>query len=166
MKKFEFEPGSYSEQCNEFFSADQEWRPTANSLLSRMVTWAQYPNRYWLTQYGNEVQSVLRRTRVEHKMFQLASMSADRTEDGLRNLEFWYAVQNAEVEHEHLMYMNHLVDPRQDNTNARLELKNDMIFVIDNDLCVPNGQELLRMRNALKLGYMDGYEEYPARDPS
>lgn len=158
MSKFEFSPGSYSERCKTFFDDDHEWSDTPSELVGRVVTWAQYPNRYLLTEYGSEINNFLRRTRVQHKMYELALMSAVRTSDKMQSLESWYVVQTPEISHEQVFHMGHLVDPQAPTVITNNELKNDMLFMIDNDMCTPNSEDILRLDAALKLGQMDGYE--------
>lgn len=158
MKKFEYEAGSYSKRCAMFFNDTQQWNELANGSLSRVVTWAQYPNRYWLTEYAHQKKDFLQRTKVQHKLFQLALLSATRTSDNMRSLEYWYAVQSPEIQPEQVYYMNHLVDPTANQSALADEIKNDMYFMIDNHFCIPNDDDLRHFSEALEIGYLDGYE--------
>lgn len=156
---------SYSERCKMFFADNHEWNAIPGGPLTRVVAWDQFPHKYLLSEYGTEVETEdsPRLARIQHKMYQLAMVSPTEGLDTLQNFQFWYAIQPPEAEHEHIVYMNHVVDPRAKQTALSNEIKNDMLFMIDNDLCVPNDEELLQFSEALELGYLDGYKQCPPK---
>lgn len=152
-----FEPGSYGERCAKFFEGNQEWeKRSEQDLASRAVTWAQYPNRYVLTQYGREAKQMLR-PKIVHAMFQVAILSAARTDTGTRDLQRWNVVQPYLHRPETVMYFSYAVGTLEEE-RATGEVSKNTEFMIDHGLYVPNTHDLDSLDAILERGWLDGHE--------
>ena len=163
MKREKFESGSYSEQCAQFFDATHDWDGIRGSFATRAVTWAQYPYRYWLTEFGEVQKKPLRRARIQHKLYELARLSASTT-NKTQHIDIWYAIQAEGVEHEVVAKLQHTVDLNNDHEETTSAIRSDFYFMIDNDLCTANGEDMLIFQQALELGLLDGYDPMRPRN--
>ena len=155
-----FESGSYGERCAKFFNKSHPWEQdttvTQLGWSSRSTTWAHYPYRYWLEQSGVELKNVFSHELIIHKMFQVALMSAINTSDDMRELERWYIIQPNKST-EQVMYFNHHVQSLEQESLSG-ELRKNTDFIFDNNLYVPNTNDLVKLDTILELGRLDGYD--------
>ena len=159
--KIRFEPGSYSDRCQAFFSDDGAWEPDFSLGLPKMqraVTWGQYPYRHTLIQHSEEIQRPLRRARIEHTMFVLATRCA-YDDEGRRQYTRWSIVPPKGRQHELIYRIDHDINAVQPADFAAQQ-KVDANFVIDSGLHLPNAADLSLLDETLELGRMDGYNPY------
>lgn len=149
----EFIRGSFSDRLQTLISPDQPWGEyTENDqspFISRSVTWAKRPNRYWLEQLGTTETNLFRHNRVRHALFLVSSLSVTRELDGKRELNQWYVMQQNRRSEEVYM-INHLVGTPEEEM-ASQSMANTFDFIMDNNLYVPNGEDLARLDNVIKL---------------
>lgn len=157
----QFESGSFSERSQAFFNKSHQMQThdshdDMSKCKARTVTWAHYPYRYWLKQTGVEVSNIFRRKRIEHRLFQIALMSAARTSDGRREFDQWYITQ-PNIHGEQIAFLSNIVDtPEKEKSSG--SMLNEIDFVLTNHLCTPNAEDLERLASILELGRLDGFE--------
>ncbi len=150
------ESTAYFQQCRQL-TASGEWQLNQAQPLShrRAVTWAQWPYRYLLTEYGaRERHGVLRRQRLQTKLFELALLSARRQDTGERDYHRYYIFPDNEV----FAFVSQLGEPEQAATHQAAARSFD--FILENGLYQPNYEQLFDVEQSLAQAHQDGVEPF------
>lgn len=160
----QFKVGSYGERCQAFFDPTNTFYPASEDgdVLDwemRAVTWARSPYWYWLEQLATSTVDLSGRKKIEHKMFQLALVSAPREIDQRRELNRWMITQPGSGP-EQISFFNNTFESVEQGIESG-EIARDVAFVAQNNLCIPNEEELERLDFILELGRLDGFAQLP-----
>ena len=150
-EKPSFQPGDFSERSLELFTDNASWERTnrLNHGHSRAVTFTEWPNRYWVSQYGTE-KGMIRKS-VEHVLFEVALMSALRTEDGLRDFKRWYIIPSAQRP-ETVYCIQNVIYATPEEEAAQGDSSRSSRFALEQGLAAPNEEDLIQLGMILDLG--------------
>lgn len=135
---------------------DFEWQrdasPGSEYSHIRSVTWAEYPVRFMMNEFGSVED---RRTRkIANRAFEVAMLSATASDLGRRLYKRYFIYPNDAI----ALLDATVGDP--DDPRTESELRQSFNFTLDNHLYIPNEEDLLVLDNSLELGYQDGVQLY------
>lgn len=135
---------------------DMDWQKSDAGVgfdLERIATWAHWPNRYMLTEHADRETGLFKRNRVNTRIFELAILSAVRSDTGEREYSKYFIMPDETL----IVSMQVSKDTGEETSNL---VRSEYDFVIENSLMATNAEELLRLEYILNLAEQDGSEQY------
>lgn len=157
-----FSEDSIGARCKELInSTETPWLPdtvawSGGDGYVRTLTWARYPNRYWLEEKVAEKHTrFMGQKYLEHRLFEVAMLSALNLATERHIFKRWYILQSLDWRAEEVVYLENLVQSPEEELRTG-DLHRTIEFTLENHLTAPNQMDMLALDSALALAEMDG----------